>query len=143
VVLYLYFFWSDNALYDALLIDDECGAERAHIGASCHLLFTPNTKLFDELFVCVRDEWERKIILFNKALVRLLTIDAYSHYFVALASQFAVVIAQIASFRSAARGGVFWIEIKNEFFCLKNRSNESRYRLSLCLISRVLCCLFP
>ena len=49
VILSLNLLWTEDALNDTILVDDESSAECTHVGATIHLLFTINTECLNEL----------------------------------------------------------------------------------------------
>ena len=49
VILGLNLLWTEDALNDTILVDDEGSAECTHVGAAIHLLFTINTECLNEL----------------------------------------------------------------------------------------------
>ena len=48
VILSLNLLWTEDALNDTILVDDESSAECTHVGATIHLLFTINTECLNE-----------------------------------------------------------------------------------------------
>ncbi len=113
--LHLDFLGEENALDDALLVDDEGGAEGAHILASVHALFAPHAEGFDECLVRVGYQGEGQFVLGDELLVRSGTIDAHAHHLVAGLAQLGIVVAQVARFSGASRGAVLRVEVEHQF----------------------------
>ena len=79
----LHFFGSDNPFYDSFFINQESSAESTHVSTSVQFLFSPYSKLFHLPFVIVGNQGKRKIVLFDKFLVRLFIVYADTDYFIA------------------------------------------------------------
>ena len=76
MVLGLDLFRAEDALDDAVFVDDEGGAESAHVGASVHLLLAVHAEGFHQLQVCVGDEREGQAVLLDEFPVRFLVLYA-------------------------------------------------------------------
>lgn len=80
MVFGIYFF--DDVGNDAVLVDDECGANSTHTCAPTHFLLAPHAECLIELQVGVGNESEGQVVLLGKPSVRGCAIFAHTYYFV-------------------------------------------------------------
>ena len=118
MVFRLHFLGEKNPLDDAFFVDDEGGAERAHVFPSVHAFLAPGPEGFCQPVVGVGDQREGQLVLFDELLVRLGVVDADADDFIARLLQLAVVVAQVAGLGRTARGHVLGVEIEYHFLPL-------------------------
>ena len=115
MVFRLHLLREKNPFDDAFFVDDEGGAERAHVFPSVHALLAPGTEGFRQPVLGVGNQREGQLVLFDELLVRLGVVDADTDDFIARLLQLAVVVAQVAGLGRTARGHVFGVEIEYHF----------------------------
>ena len=76
-------FGGDDALYHAFFVEEEGGAEGAHVFAAAHAFLTPYAKLLYQGFLRVGDEGEGQLVFFDELEVRLGAVHADTDDFVA------------------------------------------------------------
>jgi len=107
------------ALYDvlnqAVLADEEGGADGAEVLAAVHRLLGPYAHLLHQRVVGVGDKRERQVVLGLELLVAGGAVHADAYDGIAFAAQFAVVVTQAAGLSCAAAGVVLGVEIEDEF----------------------------
>lgn len=131
----------DDALNDALRINDERGTDNAFDDAAKEKFLTEDIVIVADLQIGVGKQWKRQIKLPGVFRMRTFVVATYTdHRHVALPEQFHLV-AETASLRGAGRGIVFRIKKENKrlapeisgaqavpilIFCTKIRSFISR-----------------
>lgn len=96
MVFGLYFFWTNDALYHSLFVENKGCAESTHVFASVHAFLTPHTKFFNQFLVSIGNKCEWQLVFLNELLVRLFAVYTYADYLVASFAESTVIVAQIA-----------------------------------------------
>ena len=115
MVLGLHLLGCDDALYDAVLVDDEGGAEGAEIFAAIHTLLSPGAEGLVEGQVGVGYQVEGQLVLLDKFVVRLAVLHTYAEHVKTGGLQLAVVVAQVAGLSRASGSHVLGVEIEHQF----------------------------
>ena len=101
--------------YHTVLINQECGAESAHIFTSVHAFFAPHTHLFLQFVLGVGYEGERQGMLFDETLVRGLAVGANAHHLIAACAECVDVVAERTCLGGASRSVVLRVEVQHKF----------------------------
>lgn len=62
MVFGLYFFWTNDALYYSLFVENKGCAESTHVFASVHAFLTPHTKFFNQFLVSIGNKCEWQLV---------------------------------------------------------------------------------
>ena len=107
------FLGGENAADTPFFVNEEGGAEYAHVGAAVHFLFSPCTEGFEQLVLGVGNEVEGEAVAFTEVLVRPCAVRAHADDFVAGLSELVVMVAEAARLGGTAGGVVLGIEIEH------------------------------
>ena len=105
---------ADDLLDDALFVDDEGGANGAHVFAAVHRLFLPDAELLDELLVDVGDEWEVQVVLLDELTMLCVAVDADADDLHAGSEQLLAMVTYATGLGRAAARQVLWVEVEHE-----------------------------
>ena len=119
MVFSLHLFRADDIGNDTVFIYNKGGTESPHVWTSVQFLFCPNPELLLQGRIRISDEAEREFLFCDKSLMRLGTVFADTHYFVASSLQFLVAIPQTARFSCTTAGIVFRVEIERQLLAFE------------------------
>ena len=105
-------FRGENLLNDAFFIDEESGAENAHVFPPAHAFLAPHAERFRQFMGGVGDERERQLVLFDELPVGSFAVHAGADDGIPRFLQVVVAVAQAACLAGAAGRVVFRVEIK-------------------------------
>lgn len=114
VFLGLHLLASEDVLDDALLVDDESGANRAHRLLAIHVFLAPCAHRLQQRVVNIGNQGERQFVLLLELLVRRSRVFAHTNHLIASPLQFLIVVSQTASLSRASARVVLRIEVQHQ-----------------------------
>ena len=104
--------WFFNYLNQGIgLIKDKSHAVDAVVNTPHKLFWTPNTKLLDDGFFGIGDEWKIELVLVYKFEVGSNAIGTNANDIDLCGEQRFLAVSDTTSLGSAARGVVFWVKV--------------------------------
>ena len=103
----------DDALEEAVFIEDEGAAEGAEGGFAVHFLLAPGAEGLEHFRGGVREQAERQFVFGAEAAMRFGAVLAHAHDVVTGFRQGGVIVPEGAGFGGAAGGVVPGVEVDN------------------------------
>ena len=108
-------FRGENLFDGSFFVDDESGAESAHVFPSAHAFFAPHAECFHQFVGGVGNEREGELVFPDELLVGCFAVHAGPDDFVSGFFQVVVPVAQAACLVGAAGCVVFRVEVEGYF----------------------------